>query len=387
MKNKKVLIFADYFLPGYKAGGPIKSIQSICETTGAFAELYVVTRNKDLGEDVSFDCIRPNEWVNHQELPVKVMYLEEQKIGLNTIKRIIKSVDPKVIHLNSLLSVKFTFLILIAVKLSAKQHIRLLLSPRGELSDGALALKPIRKKIYICFLKIFGLVRNVIWIASSKHEKDDIARSFGGRSVIKRIDNLPCVGGWRNMLKRERTKNQGLVNLVFYSRVAPMKNLLFALEVLKNVECKVEFDIYGPLEDKDYFTLCKSVVDSFSNDIKVNFRGPLHPSQTYEVIKEYDLFILPTKGENFGQAIWESLASSVPVLISDRTPWQELMPAGVGWDIPLHREDEYKNVIQSVCNMNEIEHAQLRSDSRKYALDFVLNSSAKKKLSELYLGG
>ena len=36
-------------------------------------------------------------------------------------------------------------------------------------------------------------------------------------------------------------------------------------------------------------------------------------------------FLLPTGGENFGHAIFEALSCGVPALISDRTPWRDLL--------------------------------------------------------------
>ena len=37
---------------------------------------------------------------------------------------------------------------------------------------------------------------------------------------------------------------------------------------------------------------------------------------------------LPTKGENFGHAISDSIANSTPVFISDKTPWNEILNIG-----------------------------------------------------------
>ena len=40
-----------------------------------------------------------------------------------------------------------------------------------------------------------------------------------------------------------------------------------------------------------------------------------------------DFLILPTKGENFGHVIAESLSASLPVIISQNTPWRNLQLA------------------------------------------------------------
>ena len=49
MKKKKILIFIDWFLPGYKAGGPIQSISNFVNHFGTVFDISIITSNKDLG--------------------------------------------------------------------------------------------------------------------------------------------------------------------------------------------------------------------------------------------------------------------------------------------------------------------------------------------------
>ena len=49
----------------------------------------------------------------------------------------------------------------------------------------------------------------------------------------------------------------------------------------------------------------------------------ISPEQVHETFGKYDLFVFPTRGENFGHVIPEALAAGTPILLSDRTPWLE----------------------------------------------------------------
>ena len=71
------------------------------------------------------------------------------------------------------------------------------------------------------------------------------------------------------------------------------------------------------------------ITEKLPPHISIEILRELEHQQVYSGLKDFDLFMLPTLGENFGQAIWESLASSVPMLISDCTPWINLQEKGV----------------------------------------------------------
>jgi glycosyltransferase involved in cell wall biosynthesis len=60
------------------------------------------------------------------------------------------------------------------------------------------------------------------------------------------------------------------------------------------------------------------------------YDGAGHPAP-YAVAS---LFLLPSHGENFGLSIAEALASGVPALVTDSTPWSGLNRNGSGWCVP-----------------------------------------------------
>jgi glycosyltransferase involved in cell wall biosynthesis len=65
------------------------------------------------------------------------------------------------------------------------------------------------------------------------------------------------------------------------------------------------------------------------------------------------LFFLPTRGENFGHVISESLQAGCPVLISDQTPWQGLEEKKAGWVNSLLQPERFQAVLQEVLEMDD----------------------------------
>ena len=381
---KKILFFADYYLPGYKAGGPIRSIQSICDALGNKFDIYIVTRDHDFGNEQKYKIANSSNWVNVGK--VKVMYQANSSLTVSFIKKILEVVKPDVVHLNSLMSRRFSFLPLLVLRFSKNPRIRVLLSPRGELSAGALTLKKFQKIIYLKLFCILRLDHNVDWIASSEGEKSDILGKFHKSRKVHRVDNFPNASQWRNEVLRSKPKSSNCLKLVFFSRITRMKNLNYLLDVLQAIDKNIQLSIYGPREDKKYLDICNMSIKKLPKNISVNFFGSIPAKDVYKTLIEYDLFVLPTLGENFGQAIWEALASSVPVLISNRTPWKNLELRGVGWDVSLDDSVEFKNVIIKMCHMDEREHKKMRTKCRNFAIEYIENSKSSKILHAIYVG-
>jgi glycosyltransferase involved in cell wall biosynthesis len=125
-----------------------------------------------------------------------------------------------------------------------------------------------------------------------------------------------------------------------------MKNLAGALRMLEGLSGDVSFDIYGPKEDVEYWDECQGLIAALPPNIRVRYEGEIEHERVADVLAEYDLFLFPTLGENYGHVISEALASGCPVVISDQTPWRNLEAEGIGWDIPLNEPERFRSVLQ-----------------------------------------
>ena len=67
---------------------------------------------------------------------------------------------------------------------------------------------------------------------------------------------------------------------------------------------------------------------------RVHFLGEVVGQAKWEAFGAADLFVLPTRSENFGIAIAEALAAGTPVITTHGAPWGELNSRGCGWWIP-----------------------------------------------------
>jgi glycosyltransferase involved in cell wall biosynthesis len=162
--------------------------------------------------------------------------------------------------------------------------------------------------------------------------------------------NIPLVDV--RVARADARSCDGPLRIVFLARIVPMKNLEGALRAFARVREPATLDIFGPIEDESYWKRCQALVDSLPAHLRASHHGVVNPEDVEGVLAGYDLYLLPSLGENFGVSIFEALAAGVPVLISDRTPWRDLETAGAGWDVPLNDELEFARRIDGVAAMD-----------------------------------
>lgn len=372
---RKILIFTSLYLPGVNGGGPIRSIANLVDTLGDLYEFYIITNDKDLGEDKPYDEINLNNW--NEVGKAKVYYCNISKISLRNIKNILDSINFEFIYINSFfskLSIK-TYLYLCINR--AYDKYKIIIAPRGEFAESALNIKYIRKKIFLLVYKFIFNKRCIMFQGTSEFEVNDVKQIFPKNKVIK-VPNLSEVIKFTE--QRVIEKEQGELRLVYISRIAPIKNLKFALECLMNVsDGKVFYDIYGPIEDENYWNECMDIIKKLPQNIIVKYKGKLEHSKVNETFRKYHAFFLPTKGENFGHVINESIKNLCVPIISNKTPWNSVQEYGCGWCIALNDKKRFVSVI------NEL----IEKDSRKFSRivdrleEYLLNNDTNIKNIEL----
>jgi glycosyltransferase involved in cell wall biosynthesis len=350
MTRKKILLFIDWYLPGYKAGGPIRSASNLVERLNDEFEFKVVTCNTDLEEDTPYPNVQTDKWVNSKE-GTAVYYFSTKKPEAKAVKSIIHKEQPDIVYLNSMYSIPFTLNPLRVVK-KLYPDTKIVIAPRGMLSPGALLIKPFKKRLFLIFARSIGWFDSISWHASSNTEKNEIQNVFGTKANVTVARNLTKL---KTITKYRRVKTKGKLRLLYIARVSPVKNLLQCLEVLSqlNTSQQIDFDIYGTVDDQEYFKQCRKVISELPENIRVEFKGTIENEHLGEVIREYHFLFHLTLNENFGHSIFESLSEGCPVIISDQTPWKKLESKSAGWDLQLDSNDNIIDKIKVAAEMDQ----------------------------------
>jgi glycosyltransferase involved in cell wall biosynthesis len=365
----RVLVFLSFYLPAYKAGGPIRSISNLVAALGGEFRFRVATRDRDLGDTDPFPGIVPDCWTLVGD--TEVHYLPPGLKGLPGIWTMLRAVDRNtVLYLNSFFDRNFSMFPALLCWLRLCRPRCLVLAPRGEFSFGALNLKNNRKAVFIAAARVLGIYNKVLWHASTNLEIEDIDRRFdtcspGASSRV--FAALDMVAPAASQVRKTAGKQAGQLKIVFVGRCSPMKNLAEALRLLHGLPGDVSFDVYGPVEDLGYQAECQQIIDALPPNIRVNWRGQVEHNQVEGIFAAHHLFLLPTLGENFGHVISEALSAGCPVLISDQTPWRNLEAERVGWDIPLDQPERFHAVLRECVEGDQQWFSVLSENATKYA--------------------
>jgi len=367
--KKKVLIFIDWYKPGFKAGGPIQSIDGMVQRLSQHLEFNIITADRDLGDASSYLGVEKNKWVKVDG--ANIYYCSYGVLGNLKLFITLLKENYDTLYLNSLFSIRSCFVPLLAKKLKFISAKKTVIATRGELSTGALSIKKNKKSIFLSVLRKINFYNGVSWHASNIEESKEIIDSL--RIKSKRIyiaNNLFPVSKGANL--ESIHKNVDSLRLVYFSRISCKKNLAFAIEILDEFSGDIELDIFGPLEDISYWHgVCKPLISKSRK--KINYRGVLDHQLVHTTLSKYHFFILPTLGENYGHAIREALESGLPIIISDRTPWKSLEDLGVGWSLNLENKHEWIDVIDKCLRMSNKEYVQYSSKVRIYASSQMLS--------------
>lgn len=363
MAKKRILIFIDWFLPGSKSGGPVRSVANLLTHLGNEFEFSVITRDTDYTSTKPYTTIKPDAW-NTTESGARVYYISAAKLNRETIERLLQETKYDHVYLNGIWSQPFTIWPLQLLRKSGRK-VPVTVAVRGMLAPSALAIKAIKKKLFLWYAKWTGIFSGVTFHATTAKEAKEVRTAFGNRADVKVAGNLPRKLQQTDYVRRQ--KQSGVVRMVSIARIAPEKNTLFAIECLRHSQAQSEFDIWGPYYDNEYAMACEYAAKNLPATAKVRFNGPLDAHEILKTLSQFDLLFMPTRGENFGHIILEALQVGTPVLISDQTPWRNLADYNAGWDVSLIDRNDFAAIIDKVAAMNHIEFDWWSRGAKEFA--------------------
>lgn len=351
----KIIIFIGHYLPGYKAGGPISTIKNYVDTYYDKCEFYIVCNDRDLGDQEPYKNVVLNEW--NQTKQCKIFYTKLSNISSSQLLKLCSGMD--FIYCCGTYD-KYARLL---CKLRKKELINnLYVASMGNFSPNAFKIKTLKKKMFFLYAKLVGLFSKIVWSFTSNDEMEYAKTIFKRKLNYVIIHDIP-----QRPFSLEPSPKDDSLRVVFISRICRMKNLFGSIKALMLCKSKINFSIFGSLEDLDYWSECQNLLSMLPSNISWKYCGDITPSEVVNTFNKNDLFLFLTNGENFGHVIYEALLGGCVPIISEKTPW--VFSPNTGFIVDNNDFQKIAEIIDSINCEKPENLLKRKKDCSKYAFE------------------
>jgi glycosyltransferase involved in cell wall biosynthesis len=374
--QKTILMFSDWYYPGFKAGGPVQSAFNLAELLSKDFIVKVVTRITDLDDTNPYPNVEANTWTELEKNHF-VLYLSPDKITSKYIKSLIEKEQYNILLINGLYS--FYFSVLPTYYALIFKVSQVYIAVRGMLHRSALSVKPFKKQVFLAFARGFGLYRNFTMLATSEQERQEISRTLG-RVKIQIAPNIPLLPSGEEKLPLKQRSREKL-RILFLGRISPEKDPLTLIKALHLVNFPCEVTFCGAHLDKEYFARFSEQLKNLPAHIQTSYIAELPHKRIKDLFEQSDLMVMPSLGENFGHAIFESFVFAVPVIIGNNTPWTGIREKHAGIEIVPGNEKELSEVMRYFFEMDDAHYDLWRNGAFNMSKTYFRDNN----FSEIYL--
>lgn len=372
--KKDILIIMGRYLPGYKDGGPVRSIKNLVDYLGEEYNFKILTCDRDHRDTEPYPNIRVNNW--NRVGNADVYYVAPGGFTRKVIVDLSNRSD--LVYVCGCFS-DYSINTLVANRLG-KIQVPVVVAAMGVFSPMEFRLKYKKKKLFTAVFNMLGMFKKIYWSATSEMEISEIRQQvkakkehfFIAEDLPRKVDDTPVI----------KEKQSGTLNVAWISRIAPKKNLIGAIRILQKVKANVNFIIYGPIHDENYWDECKKELEGLPGNIKWKWKGNVDSEHVIDTLKPHHVFLFPTLGENYGHVIQEALSAGCACLLSDQTPWQNLEEREVGYVFKIDDTDKFVAAINEYAGMNQNEIQEVADKALQYAIknsnDKAMNTGYRK---------
>ncbi|MFR2067120.1 glycosyltransferase family 4 protein [Clostridium sp.] len=357
--KKDILIIMGRYLPGYKDGGPVRSVKNLVDYLGKEYNFKILTCDRDHGDERMYPNIKVNDW--NEVGNANVYYVPPKGFKMSLIKELANKCD--LVYccgcfndyaINTLLLKRLNMI-----------KVPVIVAAMGLFSPMEFRLKYEKKKLFTTLFNLTGMFKKIYWSATSDMEIDEIKQQVWTSDNFFIAEDLPRKVDKTQIVKE---KESGKLKVVWISRIAPKKNLKQAIQILHKVKGDIEFTIYGPKHVIEYWEECEEELNKLPSNVKWCWRGNVESENVVKTLKEHHVFLFPTLGENYGHVIQEALSAGCPVILSDQTPWKDLEENQVGFICRLGEEEKFIEAINSYVYLDKEKFKKVSNNTVKYVL-------------------
>ncbi len=337
----KVLHIIPSYLPFEKYGGPVYSVHLLCK--------YLLKKSIDVKVFTTAKNFKEKDIIDGVEIKYFNYYGYEHynfsPLFFISLLKEIRNFD--LVHITGI----WNFPVLAGSYVSRKFKIPYIISPIGTLDPDVFKRKSyIFKKIYYNLVSKKDLEKASLIHYTTEYEKEKTEKYLKIKNrgiVLPRGIELKEFEEFDNSIFNKFYFLRDKKYILFLSRINWKKGLDILIpsfyEISKEFK-NIYLLISGP-DNEGYSKIIKKTIKYYGIEDKVIFTGPLSGKEKIGILKNAEIFVLPSYSENFGLAAVEAMACKTPVIISNKVGiYDEVRKNKAGIVVDTNPESIYKGI-------------------------------------------
>jgi glycosyltransferase involved in cell wall biosynthesis len=331
MTGMKILHVIPYMHP--RAGGPPVVVENLVRESDRLGHhSRIITTRAYCGNDAD-DLVRrlnelvPTIFLRRAEILPAFSRIAHSKIGVQVH-------DADIVHLHTLWNP-----LNISVRRACHQlHRPYVLMPHGMLDPYSLSIRRLKKSVYMRMFerRNIAAAKRMIYTTPEEERLASLsALRLPKGELVPLGANASCVQ--KEALRAEFLARfphaNGRRTLLFLGRLHPKKGLDRILNCLRSLQQSIPNVLLVVAGDGDagYTQRLRELVSALALDNHVLFAGRLDGELKWASFAAAELFLLPSRQENFAITVAEAMQMGVPVIITENVnTWPYVKEAGAG---------------------------------------------------------
>ena len=219
----------------------------------------------------------------------------------------------------------------LAARAARELDLPYVMSITGTLTPWSLRHKRIKKILGWRLYQKNDLEQASVLHATCRREIEDIRRT----GITAPVALIPLAVDIPRSGAHLHHPSTGERTVLYLSRIHRKKGLIHLVDAWDEIRPRNWKIIVAGQDDDGYRGELERRIRSLGLDRDFIFKGFVSREEKNELLRNADLFVLPTYSENFGLVIPEALSYGVPVITTRGTPWEDLNLFGCGWWIGI----------------------------------------------------
>ena len=217
---RTILIITGRYLPGYRDGGPVRSILNLTQWLGDEYDFRIMCLDRDHGDTEPYPEITVNDYnqVGKAKVWYTTAFTPEDITKLSSEADVVYVCGPYGDYARQTMKLKK------AGKITAPVYV----ASMGSFSPEAFKIKGFKKRLFIRYMKMAGLFDVVTWSVTSEREERELKSVVGKDAECVIASDLPRCG----LTDHTRIKEEGILKLCFITRISRKKNLLAIPDII-----------------------------------------------------------------------------------------------------------------------------------------------------------